>query len=761
MATTLIGYSVEEYLKLSPYELDVSGGRKPRVDDITHDEFFSDIYAPPSAGDSDYMEMCDRLNDFTESKAYFITGYAGCGKSVLIQKLLYDLGLKDTLRRNTYELVHNFEGVFGIGLKGILELQIRKLSSIMSDDCLSKKQNYSQLRYNMIQQFSASEKLMVSEAIYNKLVRFSQSRAINDVPFSNRGKLSTCLRAELKALFANDMNTDVCERIQGVILLDCLWRNIMSRREHDYKARSYIVYDNLDLVEGNPNTVLDFISCVFSVIEKINDGGIFEDTFPSALPFKFIIAARKVTYAQLQGRIQRDAADISRFYERKDISDFYSFSDIFLNRAKYLKKRKEEERPLKLTDSIGKMENIERMSNTKFVNTKFKQMFNFNYRACIDELSRLNGNDLSKKIEPLISHVPPVDADPDDDNYEFVTHSGASSLFLRAVLDDFDSTNLFEEYQLVEIENTLNKNLSELPITKLTSLTRIILTYLYNDKIKKANTKSEKGVSLSSIFDYFENIYTPHEITEIVIKLQGKNRKWRRPIFVKRIDLEKWKTSDISEALSRMRDLYIHDKAQGMVIFSDEYAEIEICDAGMTYVDFISAHFEFFSLRKKGLDPLFSVVNPVSEGEGFLFESIIADTINSARLCISRLAEFNNRVINLKGFRSYADYLNSPLVGSTRKGNKQFHEERILFQHIYLIEDYRQFIVNKDRIKENPALRKRANEKLVKAIREYLNLLEGISYIWEYRRDIKKALCAKTKRIEDSRYVDFSTRIEA
>ena len=134
---------------------------------------------------------------------------------------------------------------------------------------------------------------------------------------------------------------------------------------------------------------------------------------------------------------------------------------------------------------------------------------------------------------------------------------------------------------------------------------------------------------------------------------------------------------------------------------------------------------------------------------------------NLVKQSMLRLIEFNKRVMSVKKYNSYDEYLNSPFVAITRKGNKQFHEERLLMQHLFYIEDYRWFLINKPNIKNDHTLRLRINEKLVKTVQAYLDELESekLKYLRPYRRTIKNDLIGAAKHIAKQDYNDFITRI--
>ena len=139
-----------------------------------------------------------------------------------------------------------------------------------------------------------------------------------------------------------------------------------------------------------------------------------------------------------------------------------------------------------------------------------------------------------------------------------------------------------------------------------------------------------------------------------------------------------------------------------------------ITSAGQVFLHNICVHFEYFSQRfcaqkHKGLFDYNSFGN---DEEAEYAKNIIEAVFSAVSKCCSALEKYNIKVIEKLGAKHYSEIVTSPYYYEG-----QFHEERIILNHIQYLNAYRRYMI--DMNGNNNLL----NQYLIKQIRKYLGLL--------------------------------------
>lgn len=106
-------------------------------------------------------------------------------------------------------------------------------------------------------------------------------------------------------------------------------------------------------------------------------------------------------------------------------------------------------------------------------------------------------------------------------------------------------------------------------------------------------------------------------------------------------------------------------------------------------------------------------------------------------------------------------YYNYHPVSWDHVGPKQSYESRLIFRHVGYIEKYRCYLLNTQ--KELPVVQRAdINRRLVSWIVKYLKLYMNPykCYQTEGQTRAAESLLALAKKISDSQFTDFTTRIE-
>lgn len=714
--------------------------------------FFKKIYVEPSRNNGSWItheKIYDKISERTKNLILCIKGYAGCGKSVYIQKIMYDLYPKnDNFGTNTYNLkpsgsIHRLEIGAGTSLNDIESRYVDDLSKSMADTIINDKDIFTTFCSIIGDNDDAIKYIDNGHELHDKFI-FSNS--IKNCLQKSSQELREAIRAELKHFKA-----------PLLFAIDCLWRIALhavlkQKSEKDASdSMFFICFDNLDAI-NDIDMCQDFIKdlCEFKLnfdeclyILNNHHKEYYVETFT------FIISCRNVTWGRLhlsEYAEDDDATDNSSHLLDFDISRFFEYVNIVSERIKYYTALGKN--TVKATKILAEMDTIRRLNNMRYIKERFKPLFNYNYRKCIEVIGSIlrdSPDNLSQAID-LAGH----DTFIEDDG----VFSGSSSIFFRLVFDYFKSKELFNDraLDLINLDAVLDTDISN---STLTSIARILLLYLYNETKKGTLGRTR----LDQMFEYFNNIYSHDEICDTLYKLFVRNPAWRRPIsFSKRPLKEHEEKEDLEKQMQEFEAHHIQDP--------DIFTQFEICRAGEEYIEFVVAHFEFFSCRVSRVDMYFPPLYTkksfeyLEDIDKYWFELTSEAVLQAVEACCNRLGKFNNVIMSCKHL-GLEDYLKEPVIKTTnRKKNPQLHEERIIFCHIFHLESYRNYIINSHMQKSSEDDRADVNRRFVGIISRYISLYD--TYIISKQRDsIASTLAAKIKIIEKSNYFDFETKITA
>ena len=144
--------------------------------------------------------------------------------------------------------------------------------------------------------------------------------------------------------------------------------------------------------------------------------------------------------------------------------------------------------------------------------------------------------------------------------------------------------------------------------------------------------------------------------------------------------------------------------------------------AGQMFASVICIHFEYFASRFASAGPmgdnvsLFELDKLDDINQWNTMQIIITDVFGAVRKCIAKLESYNRKVMRIRGEVHYDN-----IIDTDYYYERQFHEERIIHNHISYLEAYRNFII-KTNISENKLLE--ANKFLLDRIKMYLDLLK-------------------------------------
>lgn len=274
---------------------------------------------------------------------------------------------------------------------------------------------------------------------------------------------------------------------------------------------------------------------------------------------------------------------------------------------------------------------------------------------------------------------------------------GARSYFLRLIFNEFRKRDCF-------------KNLGIRPDK---SLPRTILYYCLN---KKKN--NVKNVSFLQIYQRINPVYDRSEIVDCCVqmfKLRESDKRWNQLISIE--------YAGTNEEHQMQR--YMDEETQKQK--GEEIIMIQITNAGKTFADKVSPHFEYFSCRYAyDYSPLFDEANLKIASGKYIFENIIEIVQKQVEKCIKLCFAKERELKETHFIRSWDEYKQEYCLPYTYEGNRNYftHPERILHHHISYIDAYRVFVITELLIQNKKEEAKRINTKLILLIKNYSQMFK-------------------------------------
>lgn len=690
-----------------------------------YDDSFSDIWR------RNYLieKFINKIKSPKNSTIVFVEGFAGCGKTVFVQNILYKI-------LNSTNYVYSFYN-YDIGsdeenpniiFDTIINQFIERFLKIISEplgmeiyQCFKKLSSY-----------DFSDCLEIGRGIYYKFVCVkSIDEAVNEYiknPDDN-------FRISVVRVLYNQ----ICKKSNNFTLLqifalDYLWRlaQWIVLNKNKKELYMHICYDNLDSIpttalSGFTNELRKLRSNIDAYINKLNENtDDFKkysiDSFPHAV---FFATFRKVTAAKidLKGTEKLlDSPETRRYIMHIDISDLYKYIDVVNKRLSYYINYVEtipNEDISELKDRLLCANEIVKMD---FVKNYYSSLWNNNFRICNDIVNAAlysYENELSECISMCKSKI-------DNFNKEQIAScSGASALFFAIICRLYRKDGAWDSQCMDVIDNQK---------IGYPALTRLILTYLHNCK-KEGN----KYVNITRIYDKFKVIYSIDDICFALSHMltRRRNKLWRRPIYYCQID-----SNDVNELGEKIKYILINHEHK---IKCDEFIEVELCKSGCAFVEIVSPQFEFFASKQlKNLSPILSD----AKGNIEKLELIISEVYKSVERCCQNIKKFRTKYMELKKIDDM-HYLYDKIHPRTRNGNPQLYEERVIFSHIDYLNNCRMILINKndDYIKYN--------KLFVEQIKKYFELYKKyIKDVSNQRAELAGNLEKIADKIRDSKYID-------
>ncbi len=236
---------------------------------------------------------------------------------------------------------------------------------------------------------------------------------------------------------------------------------------------------------------------------------------------------------------------------------------------------------------------------------------------------------------------------------------------------------------------------------------RTILTVLLNVQGNSANKfflETDDSVSLKTLYNYLDGIIERNDFVGAIDSMYAlRNEKfWAHLITFD--NLAAYSETKIAKYLQKNTD-----------DLSNVY--VRVTPAGIRFIKMMCVHYEYFACRfsrvKRSLFEILDVEEETSRRDAVC---IMKDVYESVKECCKNLKEFNAKILEITGYHSYRQISGTPYYI-----NNQFHEERIIHQHISYLEAYRRCV--RMYTKDEKCVRTLEKE-IISYISKYLGLLK-------------------------------------
>ena len=681
-------------------------------------------------------EICDFTHNSFDKNTFFILGYPGCGKTTFVHALLNKCEKENLLEQKL--MIYCDEIATTNELKPLVSSFTEQVMKYL------KKQK--------------------QKAFINFIDFYNKNSDVLEDSFANANSLFN-LKERIKAEFLDKNGKSIdysADRMyfRSEILMSLSFKDlfyffcflVMSNNYNEVASDKPIilVIDNIDYFDSFDDLNL-FMSAINNFTLDMNRSmremvlyRYSDKQYRYVDKFKLIVTMRETTKANIQNEHWADR--YRQAYTYYDISEWYDKDKIIEYRLNFLNADNipELKSIIKFMRTIIKEIALERDDESRPRKDIIFPLFNNDYRVAVSTLARIIIRNLN-----YLSEYEDIMKLPDAS-----LRYGARGMLVKwicdeLILEDGPKENYFKKIGAIDFQNRKSN---------VVSISRLVLTYLSN----KTDTKCDdmnNCISYASIIEYFKNVLDGDVIKKSIDEMYDlrRARSWRHLVSFSQLER--------------------HNKSLPLENNIDyEKTTLHYSCAGKIYLEYLSSHFEFFSVRSFTEDDkccaLFCKSNREKVNGKYKFIHIIERVFGEANECCNSLKKFNKRICEIKKWgnpyespEALKEYLRSDYVGIIKRGEDKkpqnfFHGERFLNTHIGYIDKFRYFLLNY--CKDIPDGEKcEINKQLVEFIEKYVTLLSNVlidpngriqsKILPHYKQQIKV--------IKENNYNDYSIEI--
>lgn len=758
---------LDQYFTMHPF----SATEKLVYDKALQDvDFFNAFYIKSNKTYERLATICSVINNVSKN-LIVITGYRGCGKTNFLH-----------LIKRVFDGYHDYENINETRMADIkLAPRMAEIDKQMRENY---KRTYEKLRTTLPNQLYQCEDEQIGERLNScintlfcgtcEYINFDIGGMGREKPFSNKifyllresiernnktGKLYEIVELISGFIARNkwkisehfeyiDYSTlitflsEAKEKINNEIIDDCYtWMKVNLTRitleqllfiysiweyaeiviSEDCSANGKLIYilDNIDIISDDitdifRNTMMGiwkFIWDTRNFFDSIkNNNCILDEKFIKLYEkTKFIVAMRETTAMHISGHLRDKMRALMEHFDMSVDVDKTNILQRKIDYATTLIDDHSISNPI-FIEGISLMKNL---IMDRLLMKPFFLLFNDDYRTAALTLTTIcieHQDEVKTAINLVKSN---------DNSIIF----GGRGIIYRLIIDAFFNWNYFRGLG-VKSKNDSNSSIN-LQSKYAFSCARIILTILCNKQVKVPERffiNPEESVRLLDLYSFIEGMIDLDDFVNVINEMFSLR------------DKKYWNHLVTFDNILTYSPSVVKQYLQNPPITGDMNAEnhdiyIRATSAGQTYIDTICIHFEFFSSRFGSTDAksLFMFDDLHNNQTWNTTKRLLNDVYNAVSDCCRNLERYNRLILNRQKKNKYYEIIESPYYYEA-----QFHEERIIHNHISYIEAFRHYVLTKRIGYER---KKEVNSYLISVIKQYLNLLklETMDGISEYR----------------------------
>ena len=724
-------------------------------------EFYSSMWKPEGRKEGKKNNKFDKKVreslleiENRDSKADFIHiwGYAGCGKTTYVHRLLWELGEKNKTEYSIvdFEITEKVVQALKDTLYQIFDGNIIDLYAFFYTlidgkyfimDAFGDKAN------EYLRVFTSEMGLRVDPVHSSLIISTAElSNIIDTVRKRIEGPDIGEYIKDIEELNGSNAYKDFIEFLILLLFLYNLFEMLRKGVPENQKS-NIILFDNIDSLADRIEeyavliSILEFRkNCILFFSQNLTNKNKFKDIeakdFLEKVKFSFFMTSRVVTVKQLLA-VKPDFEDFIGKPNHEMPEYFYDHEDIFSKRVDYYNRSESNK------DSIvlKKLNGLSQMKTMVYKSKSFRKLFNGNIRFCFSTIESLydNYHDM-----PFVKDCERLNAE--SETIREAGH-GANGIVLAMLVDYMKNNGIFRNKLHLSMCEQDNK----------ISFSRVVLTMIH---------EYGGSCSLLDIFGGLPPKYCNEDLCNMIYDLSEIDREyWRRLItFDKVIPREK-------KDLKMQLKLYNEGERD-----SQKYTRLNLCRSGKAYLSRVVPHFEFMlsrcnypdgTLEDENYTPLFSsqslekVSIEKKKGTDYAFVLKINRVFKTVKACVKNSQYFSDEVVQWFNY-SEEDLLNNSHLNyhdddsdNPIAENHQSYIGRLVFSHAGYIEWYRRYLIKKQ------VMNVEINTKLTNFIKDYLELYKkGPAYMHSAEHDnASNTMIKQVETIVHSGYSDFITVI--
>lgn len=682
--------TMDVFLKASPF----SSGQRSRLDfTMTADFFFEHLYCHSPKAEQYLADICRRI-DRESSKNIILYGYQGCGKTTFVHYMLQKLNCRSVLI--------NFDAYVDNGNEIKHELVAHLYRSIMHD--LTGRDGDDGL-YPLGGRIGATAQMFceVFNSHENKRIIEEKYDSWNDyVYFFDKleyTKLLYTSTAEQLGMSWEEYETkkdhypvtdlkvhiaqlDINQLMVAIVLWDIAYTLAFEKQD-----QCCIVFESLDTI-FNAAALPDFTKQIIyfrNNIDSILADLKYNGTSLAMMNrlYTLIFVMRETTKCEF---VDHFVDSVEMYIPQQSMSFLYEYKDVVHHRNLYLHKLKSyrktrDEDVTGITKLEKELTQLENLMEDPYIKERMFGLFNRNFRVCtriLSEIAFMVPNTFSDAVR--VKNLDKTD--------RWSPKYASRCVLFRQFFNQFSMEGYFESLKKSEYHIEVKRKHYSV------NLSRYILLYLNNKQgiTRRDEDKENQMVSLQELFKDLLGVCDDKKL--IVNSLWNMYEMRKKPFWGHLITFDDMLTLN-PNVLEQQLTWVIENKTD------EKFGKVRITTAGVTYLDLLLPHFEYFAARHfksyaksffaYSLDEFFETT--LDQPEQPLVVAL-ADVWAEVKDCFYRLSQFYKA--ELKDVEEYSptNFLNSNFAWKKMSRNtgiitKMFHGERLIHSHIGYLDTLR------------------------------------------------------------------------